>query len=193
MKLLLALALTAIGLPQAAQQAPKPPTFTVGAFEEEELRGLKEVSVLAEDPAPEGTPCNLTRSSLELAATRPLLDGGIKVTSTKLTQVYVNVTVLRVNAVCVAHVLVQVNNRGVGFLTYQQPNVLPAASEYPGIAFLAASNSSRVASERKPIVLLDEGSLLTGPALTFGDRVGAEARKIVDEFVTKVKLQNQPK
>jgi hypothetical protein len=95
---------------------------------------------------------------------------------------------------CAAFLSVALQNYSYVLPTYQQ------AVAALGSAMLMAPWPSDPPGERSvhsvavalaPIQLLNDGILLTGPTGGFSERVTDQLRRMVDGFVTKIKLANQ--
>lgn len=132
------------------------------------LRGLDQVQVLVEELDADAQRCGLTKDSLQLAASRTLVDGGIKVSPDASVIFYLNVNVAATpDGLCVA----AVNTSARLFLNV----TLPYATKPALVA----------------VQVWDTGTLLSGSKFDAETRFVAPVRRLVDEFVTKVKLANQ--
>ncbi len=156
--------------PTAASPIGKP----IAAVERQPLRGLHALEVEVEDVGNIGAACNVNAADLKRAVIGPLQDNSLYVENQSLTPyVYVNVHVVKVNAICVAAVSVSVRDPGLVLITYQQKD--PAAP---------------TANSAPEILLWEKESMAAGAADAFGTRVNDAVRTFVTALVADVKQQN---
>ena len=140
------------------------------ATETAALKGITSISVTIEDSDSSDDKCRLANDALRLAATSPIIDGGIKVVSDDRVSpaLSVNVTALSTGADgCAAFLSVSLRD-----LPYVTPGDQRATQ----------------AVGRK---LLEDGSWLTSPRSGFAQRVTEQLRRTVGGFVTQINLAHQ--
>jgi hypothetical protein len=165
------------------------------AMETVALKGIKSIAISVEDSDSRDNRCRPSNDALRLAASRPIVDGGIKVVSDLVSPtLYVNVTALSISLDgCAAFLSVSLRDLSYFAASYQQALaamghillMLPWQGDpkQPPVHSVAVSTGS--------IQLIENGSLVTGPRSGFAERITDALRRTVDEFVTKIKLADQ--
>jgi hypothetical protein len=154
--------------------AASPEGKSIADVERQPLRGLHALEVEVEDVGNIGAQCNVSAADLKQAVIGPLQDDRLYVENQRLTPyVYVNVHVVKVNAICVAAVSVSVRDPGLVLITYQQKD--PSAS---------------IANSASEILLWEKESMTAGAADAFGARANDAVRTFVSALVADVKQQN---
>jgi hypothetical protein len=134
-----------------------------------QLRGIRDVQVLVEELNAAAERCGVTREAVRLAASRTLLDGGIKVDPQSEVTVYVNVHIgMTGEEICIANIRTEAYVYVTAALPYsaKQPVLVQA-------------------------VVWDAEVLFSNFKFDAAAKVRDQVRVLVDEFVTKVKLANQ--
>ncbi len=143
----------------------------VAAIAQENLTGITQVSVMAENPGDDGSACGYSAESMRLAADKVLLDSGIKVIpgsdATAEPILHINVTGVHTSALCAAYVRVSLR------------------------AFIRTTLPWGKRPARVSVILVDSGTVLTGSAPGFGERVIAEIKQYTEQICAKVRLANR--
>lgn len=163
---------------------------------EEPLKGIRSVGALVVGLGEEGRRCGVTEESLKLAVVRPFLDAGLRVSDNDLlTSPTVQVTsmFLTPNDGCVGSLFVSLTDRTLVAPNYQQGGLGSLALLGPGDRVKSTSYNAvhDVRVTHADVSLLEDGMILSGPRAGFSDRVSDSLRRIVDKFVTKIRLANQ--
>lgn len=162
------------------------------------LSDIKGINVLVEDLPEDATKCGLDTESLRLSATRALLDGSIAVgEGVTHPTLYVNVMALRSAASdgCVAALAIELYD-----YTYFAPRFQQDPRARGGLGLFAPWAGDPIGKTQvRPVqlapgtvVLMSNGGIFSGPKRGFDVRITTRVRELVDGFVTKIKLDNQP-
>lgn len=162
-----------------------------------ELRDLTTVNLVIEDISKEAAKCHVTTEGLRLAASRPLVDGGLHIgkefTGASL---HLSAVIIDTNTGCVAHMGVELYEntlyvpsssqdlRALGGIMLMEPRWGGDLADGPLIAHHATVADGHVQ-------LLSMGNLLTGPYSGFAERIYDTVRRVTDDFVTQIKIANQ--
>ncbi len=137
---------------------------------DEELKGITAVGLVVEDLSSQAAACGLKQDALESAASKILVDGGLKVVrnSDNDTYVYLNVQTTSVpTGLCVSRYDAYLYTHTTARLSYQATPVLVQVS------------------------LIHEGGLAGGGAATHGTNVTRSLMQYVDQIAARIKRANQ--
>ncbi len=162
------------------------------------LKDIQGIDVLVEDLPEDATKCGLDAESLHLSAARALLDGSIAVgEGVTHPTLYVNIMALRsaANDSCVAALTVELYD-----YTYFAPRFQQDQRARGGLGLFAPWRGARAGEKQvRPVqmapgtvLLMTDGGIFSGPKRGFGVRITTRVRQLVDGFVTKIKLDNEP-
>jgi hypothetical protein len=162
------------------------------------LKDIQGINVLVEDLPEDATKCGLDAESLRSSAARALLDRSIAVgEGVTHPTLYVNIMALRsaANDGCVAALRVELYD-----YTYFAPRFQQDPRARGGLGLFAPWGGDRAGEKQvRPVqlapgtvVLMTDGGIFSGPKRGFDVRITTRVRQLVDRFVTKIKLDNDP-